>query len=379
MKVHITLVGGQPTPVYNGIIATHPEKIVYVYSGESWEIAERISEEVKIPSERLKIDPVDLNDIENKVTQCAEKYKDDEVSVNISSGTKPWAFYFAKIFGSMPNATLFYVDQNNMLWNLSDKSARKVDFDMDAQFRLYGNRLEDYKRLSDYTEKDLQALEKIKNIRLFNVLDFNRLTATLGDKQQNMLRNNAFGKFDLQSLGSQSYVEWEKTTKDSIGYVRIFLAKKNGKSAEVTFESENAVDLAFNSGWFEFEVATLLSKWAKAKSIYLNCHFPFKPKVDKNEVDIIVNTGTKILFVECKTQITKPTDIDKFRSVVKGYGGMGSKGLFVTDAPMIDLAREKCKNNGILSFSLQDEHLGMTDEQAISLLLNSELDNINTK
>ena len=32
MKVHITLVGGQPAPVYNGIVATRPDKVVFVYS-----------------------------------------------------------------------------------------------------------------------------------------------------------------------------------------------------------------------------------------------------------------------------------------------------------------------------------------------------------
>lgn len=379
MKIHITLVGGQPAPVYHGIVATQPDKIVFIYSDESREIAERISNEMQIASERRKFDPVDLNDIEKKVQQCACQFKNDEVSINISSGTKPWAFFFAKVFGAMPNATIFYVDQNNFLWDFTDKSSHKVDFDMDVLFRLYGNRLEDYKRLEDYTERDLKALEKIKRIRMFNVADFNLLTAVLNEKQKNVLKNQNSGKFDLMAIGSQSYVEWEKTTKDSIGFVRIFLAKKNGKSQEVTFESENAVDLAFNSGWFEYEVATLLSKWSKAKSIYLNCHFPFKPNIDKNEVDIIVNTGSKILFVECKTQITHTTDIDKFRSVVKGYGGTGSKGLFVTDAKMTDVAREKCKEHGLLSFSLQDEHLGMSTDKALAFLLDSELFNINTK
>lgn len=379
MKVHITLVGGQPAPVYNGIVATEPDKVVYIYSDKTIEEAERISNEVQIPSEKCKLDPVDLNDIEKKVTHCAEQYKDDEISVNISSGTKPWAFYFAKIFGTMPNATLFYVDQNNMLWNLSDKSTKKVVFDMDAQFRLYGNPLGKYKLLTDYTDKDLKALEKIKNVRLFNTSDFNKLTATLNDKQQNILRNQKSGKFDLMAIGSQSYVEWEKTNNDRIGFVRIFLAKKNGKGMEVSFESENAVDLTFNSGWFEFEVATLLSNCNKFQSIYLNCHFPFKPQADKNEVDIIVNTGTKILFVECKTQISKPTDIDKFRSVVKGYGGTGSKGIFITEAKMSDIAKEKCSEHDLLTFSLNEDHLGLSNEKALALLLDSELFNINTK
>lgn len=380
-KIHITLVGGQPAPVYHGIVATQPDKVVFIYSESSRDAMEKVRSEIHMAEDKQEpLNTTDPQQIMKRANILAEKYKNDEVTLNISSGLKSWSHLFGRVFDSMPNASVVYMDQNNVLWNYRTME-RKADFvfDMDVLFRLYGNRLENYKRLTDYTEKDLNALDKIKNIRLFNVPDFNKLTATLNDKQKNILRNQNSGKFDLMANGTQSYVEWEKTTKDSIGFVRIFLARKNGKSQEVTFESENAVDLAFNSGWFEFEVATLLSKWTKAKSIYLNCHFPFKPKVDKNEVDIIVNTGTKILFVECKTQITHTTDIDKFRSVVKGYGGTGSKGLFVTDARMTDVARKKCEEHGLLSFSLQDDHLGMSHEKALALLLDSELFNINTK
>ena len=92
-----------------------------------------------------------------------------------------------------------------------------------------------------------------------------------------------------------------------------------------------------------------------------------------------MNTGIKNLFVECKTQIYDTTAIDKFRSVIKSYGGMGSKGLFVTDAPMNDMAKAKCEEHGILTFSLQEQHLGMSVEQALYLLLENELYNINTK
>jgi hypothetical protein len=381
MKVHITLVGGQPAPVYNGIVATQPDKIVFVYSAESIKAVDAVKKEISIAvDEQEPLDTTDPKKILERATSLAEKYKDDEVTLNISSGLKSWSHLFGRVFDPLPNASVVYMDQNNVLWNYRTMEQKSgFNFDMDVLFRLYGNRLENHKRLTDYTENDLKALEKIKNIRLFNVSDFNKLTATLNDKQQNILRNQKNGTFDLMTNGSQSFVEWEKTTKDNIGFVRIFLAKKNGKSQEVTFESENAVDLAFNSGWFEFELASLLSKWDKAKCIYLNCHFPFKPNIDKNEVDIIVNTSTKLLFIECKTQIKHTTDIDKFRSVVKGYGGMGSKGLFVTDAKMSDLAKRKCKDNNILSFSLQDNHLGMEPEKALALLLDSELFNINTK
>jgi hypothetical protein len=111
----------------------------------------------------------------------------------------------------------------------------------------------------------------------------------------------------------------------------------------------------------------------------MNCHFPFKEGVDKNEVDIIIDTGTKILFVECKTQIHDTTAIEKFRSVIKGYGGTASKGLFVTDAKMTEIALAKCKEHGILTFSLQDEHAGKSTEEAIVALLDAELYNINAR
>lgn len=380
MKVHITLVGGQPAPVYHGIVATQPDKVVFVYSTDTRSVVDKVLAEIEIPvDEQKSLDAVDPVAIIGRANSLAEKYKDDEITLNISSGLKSWSHLFGRVFDALPNASVVYMDQNNVLWNyrtMEQKSDFK--FDMHILFRLYGNSLDNnYKRLLEYTDEDVESFQKIKNIRKFNVSDFNVLTATLDDKRSNTLRNQRFGKFELKN--SPSYVEWEKSNGKRPGFVRICLYKKNGKRAEVSFESKNAVELTFNSGWFEFEVASLIAKWSKAQEVIMNCHFPFKQNVDKNEVDVIVNTGTKILFVECKTQITHTTDIDKFRSVVKGYGGMGSKGLFVTDAKMSDLAKRKCKDNDILSFSLQDEHLGMEPEKALSLLLDSELFNINTK
>ena len=97
------------------------------------------------------------------------------------------------------------------------------------------------------------------------------------------------------------------------------------------------------------------------------------------KVDIIINTGNKILFVECKTQINNTTDIDKFRTVIKTYGGTASKGLFITDAKMNDMSRAKCDEHGILAYSLQDDHLGMDTVKALYWLLETELFNINPK
>lgn len=377
-RIHITLVGGQPAPIYNGIMATQPDRVVYIYSEGSKSVLDKLRSVLQLEADERSLDPTDPLKIKQLAEQLAEKYKKDEVTVNITSGLKSWSYFFGIVFDKQPNAAVVYIDQNNVLWNYKTMTgSTDFTFDMHTAFLLYGNPIENnYKKYESYTEADYKAMKKVENIRGFNYNDFNSLLTVLDNKRHNVVRNQSRGKFELPT---GSYVEWEKTTVEKDGFVRICLSKKNGEKAETCFESPNAVDIAFNSGWFEYKIATILAQWNKAKELCLNCRFPYKKGIDKNEVDIIVNTGSKILFVECKTQINNTTDIDKFRSVVKGYGGMGSKGLFITDTPMTDVAKEKCKEHNILSFSLQGSHLGMSTEQALFLLLDTELYNINAK
>lgn len=373
--VHITLVGGQPAPVYNGIVATMPDKIIFVHSPQSEEEMKRISTEVRIESEPLSVDPVDLSDIETKISACAKRLQDDEVSVNISGGTKPWAFYCAKIFSTLPQATLFYVDQNNVLWNLSDKSSTRIVFDMDAQLKLTGNRLEFFTSFPDYNDDDKKSFDSIVEARKYNCGSFNALTTTLSKDWEGKLKNQRKGRF---SISEMEYVEWQKPD-----YVKLVLRTKKYGIRQFEIKSPHAVNLAFKTGWFEYKIARMISHWRYAKDIRLNCIFPLKNTNDvdhpKNEIDIIVNVGTKILFVECKTHIQNSTDIDKFRTAVKNYGGMGSKALFVTDNNMTDIQKEKCKESGIINFSLQDSSYGNDKELELFKLLENVLFNINTK
>ena len=379
-KIHITLVGGQPAPVYHGIVATKPDRIVFVYSDESREVVEALKREIDIPvEEQQPLDPTNPVEILRRAETLVKKYENDEVTVNISSGLKSWSHLFGVTFDKQPNAAVVYMDQNNILWNYRTmQPLSDFEFDMRTLFRLYGNSLENnYKKLSDYTEEDDRAVEKIEEIRLFNMKSFSSLVALLDSEKQNQLKTCSIGRFE----DKENYVEWirKNSIKENDKVILSLFHERNGKKSW-DIVSPNAISLVFNSGWFEYKVAKLLSSWEKAKEVCLNCRFPFKRDLDKNEIDIIVNTGTKLLFVECKTQIAKTTDIDKFRSVVKTYGGTGSKGLFVTKEKLSDVARAKCIENAILSFSFKDaENWNLQPEKALALLLDNELFNINAK
>lgn len=356
MKVNIALVGGQPAPVYNVISVTNPDFVVYVYSTKSENVLKLLKNEITTRSSELCLSPTNSTEIKRVAEGLAQQFASHEVTVNISSGTKAWSHHFGTVFDKCKNAEVVYMDQNNVLWNLSKMtSSQDFIFDMHALFRLYGNPLENYNTLNEYTEEDIAAIPKIEEIRFACFDDFKNLTQVLDKSRKQQLDALSSGQF---RLNNGSLVEWEKTDSEYLGRVYMSMLTKHGELRELELSSDHIVELVFNTAWFEVKVAKLLEKWSQSREICLNCRFPLKDENsgevnDKNEVDVIVNTGGKLLFVECKTQISKPTDIDKFAKVVENYGGSGSKGIFITDMPLSNLARKKCEDNHLLSFSLK--------------------------
>ncbi|MBR6062252.1 MAG: DUF1887 family protein [Spirochaetales bacterium] len=387
-KVHITLVGSQKMPVYNGIKYIEPDTVVFIASPESQSDVKFIMQEFvgsKINFVTEILDAVDIPVVADKALKLSEKYKNDEVSVNITSGTKIWSCYFTMMFFQSLNASIFYIDQNNKIWDFVHPEKQAfVPFDMFVQFRLNGNPLTKYTMLSDYTDEDIDNIRKIEEIRHLNQDIFNKLTI-LSKGDNATLESNNKGTFYVKD--KSSYVFWDKK-KCSVRFV----IKTAKKEIDETLVSPNIIKLVFNSGWFEVKCADILSKWqvVTRDNIYLNCVFPVEKhhnqcndKFPKNEVDIIIKMGDKLLFVECKTQIFESTDIDKFNTVVRNYGGMGSKGLFLTEYAKTDIHLTKIKESNLIEFSLL-EHSGgkrkqYKDVQELYNLLDRELYKINKK
>lgn len=362
MKVHIALVGGQPEPVYYGIIYAKPDRVIFVHSSDerSKELVSRIDSMFpNIESEKKKFDPVNMEDILRKVTAYADSLRDSDVTINISGGTKPWAYYFSNIFGSHSNCKIFYIDQKNTVWNLSDQTTDHVDYDMDTAISLYGNKIDertDYKSIDD---KDLAVVQQVEVLRSANKDMFYALVAK-ARKQKNVVS---------WSQGANS-LTWSPQTKS----FNIELLSGGKKTAQ-TISSPHAYQLVVNAGWFEYEIASLLVQWERVRDLFLSCKFKYANNSAKNEIDVIADIGNRLLFVECKTQIDSYTDIDKFRSAMRNFSGTSTIGLFVTREPMDDRAKEKCKDNGILTFSVE-ECKQQSKDVAISLIKKLE-DSVN--
>jgi hypothetical protein len=364
-KIHITLVGGQTTPVYQGILHVNPDRVILIHSQQSENEANRIYAEVDVNCELRRFDPVDLRKINDAILNIKNSLSDtDDISINVSSGTKMWSLLFYSMFIDDANATLFVIDQNNKVWNLKTHESADTQFDMDVQFRLLGNPLKRFSRFEDYSEADKQACASIRSIRSVNSQDFYNLTKVLYDNPDRNYVCSSGGSFIKRKPDENSY--------------QIELKGKTGTKS-IVLSSLHIDSLVLNTGWFEFEIANLLSNWSKVREMRMNCVFPALNETNKNEIDIIVNTGTKLLFVECKTSVFDNTTIDKFASAVKVYGGLGSKALFVTDIPMNEKGHEKCADHGIMHYSLQSKPPGKSHCELLYEMLDRELVNLNVK
>jgi len=366
-KLHIALVGGEPTPVYQGIVYSDPDRVILIYSKKTRNVAESICSQ--LPSLRnvikLKLfSDSNLHSMERSAAQMASEIPaDTEVSVNLSSGLKVWTLVFYNVLHpQLPNAQIFCLGQDGTVFDITaDRSDERVDFDMESQFRLLGNEIASYTSYADYTSSDMAMLDVVLSWGLsrnyHNVLK--ELTKAFVD--------NAKGCDTMPMVVEKkgSRLEWNPETRSFSG---------NLKDQVINFNSLHAWHILLNTGWFEVYVARLLAQFYPPKDIRLNCVFKTRTDAIKNEVDIIVNAGKRLIFVECKTQVFQSIDVDKFASVVRTYGGLGSKALFVTYTRMKAEALEKCNDKGITTY--YTFHNEINSEQGQNDLMKRMLDNL---
>ena len=112
---HISLVGGQTMPIYMGILELCPDRIIMIHSSSTRDIAEKISKDYNYCN-LLEFDPVNYQLVYEKAKVLLESL-DGNISINITSGTKPWAIAFSMLSVTYVNTTIIYIDQNCYIYD----------------------------------------------------------------------------------------------------------------------------------------------------------------------------------------------------------------------------------------------------------------------
>lgn len=331
MKHQISFLGGQLLPIYIGIREFMPNKIYFIASDESKE-GIKILKEVfpQIVFSEFICDPFDFFGIKKRITSIIEKLNaEDDVLINLTGGTKIMLLaaqsiiYEKKLKG-------FYINQDYSFIEVPTYEKKQIITKLSIKdyFGLSGHNTFSAKTLEDFTEKDLKISNQIEKFAATSKL-YSKVTDFIRKKYRFLPERGS------ETLPDNTVIKWNAD---------IVEIHSNNKSI-ACFKGNYVRDLFFNASWWELIVASEVNKWLKAKEIILQCELHFKSdnKALKNEIDILINTGNKLIFVECKSGNIKPEDINKMRVIKQTYGGIISKSLLVSRFMPSQSIMEKCK------------------------------------
>jgi len=333
--IHLTLVGAQPIPVFNGIQFTLPDRLFMLHSTDTKPIAENIKSILKFDDELILVEkPFDYFYCKNIITELCKNIDPQSMSFNISGGTKIMTLAAADV-AAKKGISMFYIDQNNNIIDFTTDKQSQYNklIPLEIYFRLFGQSIKSTIEYANINEELLAFKEIIMN----ELPNFQALFKKF--------RENKYEAYNSFSIENEKYeLQWKQKEKEAV------ILTKSTK-IEKMVSGNYAFQLLFVTGWFELEIVQTVKNWNKAQQIYWNTIIPRTANASaKNEIDIIIDTGIKLFFIECKTYVNDIKDLDKFRNVVKNFGGLGAKSILVCYyMPNQDVV-EKCYDNKIQVF-----------------------------
>lgn len=340
MKHQIALVGGQLLPIYLGFKEFTPDKVHYIVSKDSKKGLKHLMSVIKgVPTVEHNCNAYDFDSVKTTCEKILDKIEDqDEVSINFTGGTKIMVLAIHSVLMER-GLTGFYINQDNTLLSLPSYSKRPIEcrITTDEFLRISGHQQYTSKTLNDFIEQDFKTAREIE------------IFANTGNKYTTIA--NHFRKkyiFDNVPLSGEEQVPNDVRCKWDQSKLEIFVKEKLIQ----TFRSSKICDLFFNAGWWELIVAQAIAKWDKLDEILLK--FELTATSDqvsaKNEIDILINSNNKLIFVECKSGTIKQEDINKMKIIKQSYGGLVSKSILVSRFMPNPIIVEKCRELDIEIF-----------------------------
>jgi hypothetical protein len=367
MKYQITFVGGQLLPVFVGIKEFSPDKIHFIVSEESKNKISLLKPFFldKVLSEE-QCDPFDFTSIKTKLTSILGKIESsDEVQFNLTGGTKVMVLAAQAIMQER-NLKGFYINLDNTFLQLPSYEIKKMRSEITIKefLEMTGHKISHSNVLSDFSNDDFKSVSAIESFSL----SYDKLLLQINSKIRKIYDR-------LNKIPSSGQLEINKTCKLNWIANKITVIVQGREILKI--DSPNARTLFFNAGWWELLVAKAVSQWSKAKELLIQCELPFKTDVNttKNEIDVLVNIGGKLIFIECKSGMVKQEDINKMRIVKDTYGGIISKSLLVSRFMPSTTIIEKCKELNIEVFL---SFVGRNQINSLTKLINS-LDKLEKK
>ncbi|MFN9113676.1 MAG: Card1-like endonuclease domain-containing protein, partial [Bacteroidota bacterium] len=171
------------------------------------------------------------------------------------------------------------------------------------------------------------------------ITSYNHKTAEyIGKVKKNNDKEKKDAKPFFPETGTVNLIAWEnnqaKPCNMSWSQIEVKIGGE-GLTVPLNIKHPQWKYLLLGGGWWEYIVFKAAYDWPGKFSVHRNTIFKFNNQdSDKNEVDILLNTGKKLIFLECKSGKLFPSDVNKMEIVRKLYGGFLSHSALVRYYPL---------------------------------------------
>lgn len=335
MKHHISLVGGQILPLYLGVIESDADVIHFVYSkdsAESIKVLKEIFKEKKLNTYVCDaFNYVEILTLFNSIVSFFSV--DDDIVFNITGGTKLMALAAVEVV-QKSKAKAFYFNQDLSYYEIPSYEIKNIKNNLEINdfIKLSNNKISSYTDISKYKETDFKTAQKISN---FSATYSREYSAIMKFKDQKFESSTSLPARGDYQVNNNLFLWWNENG----------LEISTSSYSLLELNSENIYSLFFNAGWWELLVAQAVNKWRHKLNVYTNVILPYKNEnsQNKNEIDVLVNTGKRLVFIECKSGNILVSDINKIKAVREIYGGRIARSLLVSKYKPKPHIVEKCQ------------------------------------
>lgn len=341
-KVHVALLGKEVLPVFYPIQEFKLKDICVIGTAENRKIYENLKSVcgyVGSKTQFFEVGAYDMKEVVNVCEEIHEKYPDGtDFIYNVTGGTKPMALA-AFIVAKRHGAEVIYTDSKSCL-NMDTFESKPISETLGIRiiFLLQGQKLKNYHPWPQDGASDVEVSRRIldfikKNRALYNVL-----------RKRYIARNGLFNDFNEEGCRYSFYDN--ELTIEKVGRRLLSIYSKDAKK------------LLFEGRWWERLVSDAMWKWSAGRcEIGTDVVFDSPAGgADKNEVDILINVGNTMVFVECKSGELSQNEIYKLAAVKSTYGSDKSKSVLVTFWPLREDLRQKAEESRI--FVIEPENAG---------------------
>lgn len=352
MKKHqISLVGREILPVYYGVKKYQPDVLHLIVTSETEKHRKKL--ESMLGKEVLvlphKCNPYNISETKQIIdTLTADPA--NEYTFNLTGGTKTMAFAaYERV--KETGARAFYFTQGNKMVHLDsyDEEAHNIHLTIDEMIQLTGNIIREKTLTKNIDPAEVELARRIMDFLLNYPKIYSSFRKAI-DNNYSVSRREGVKKSTLYTVpnhfafGTQDYLFNRDTSGN--GFT---ISDHSGKVVLTTGDHREPITVLLEGKWWEILVGHAIQQWSPEREIWSSTKFSLKSdsRLDKNEVDVLLNLDTVMLFVECKSGDVKSSDIDKIYAVRETYGGKMSKSTLISFHPVPEKELEKCRELAI--------------------------------